>query len=255
MIRPSFLAVALLLPAAPAGAATLDLSWDNCAPLIATRSAIPGPLNTIALYASATNLERTHVAHDVSLWFANALPCAGGPLATPDAWRFDAAGCQWGFATVGVTNPQASCPPLSGPTRTVTLDLDHAPADGVTPAGAMRLRVRVDYAGSPQGPDAYARRHVFAIAFDHTFSSAGASTPATCGGLEQAMCFSLRPGGGCGAPLLEHARYTDTTGSSVPFTAGQASAAFALDPAAAAPCFAAVPVRDATWGAIKGQYR
>lgn len=246
-----------LAGACPAAAApTLDLSWDNCAPLLATKVQPPGQ-TIAALYCSATGMDRAHRSYDVSLWFASSASCAAA-AAMPDAWRFDAPGCQGGFAQVVVTNPQQACPPLSGPTRVPVFTLEYSPPDGLTPPGAMRLRVSVSYADSPQAADPASRRHVFAIRFDHEFSVPGQGEPgATCGGYEHAMCFALWPGGeaeACG-PAGAVSTFVDTDGVEHPFAIGQGAVSFGHDAAAALGCLGAVPAKSATWGALKGSYR
>ena len=125
----------------------------------------------------------------------------------------------------------------------------------------MRVIVATAYPSTPQTPDPAQRYHLLAIRFDHTHSVSGPGTPGlTCGGYDQPLCFALwsglqTHGGNCLLPRHPTSHYVAPDGTEEPFQLGQGFASFGLDPATAFSCFEVTPVRGATWGAIKAQYR
>jgi hypothetical protein len=257
------LAVATASPvlAAP----TLDLSWSNCSSIVSTRMPEPGqPVST--LYCSVTGMDQVHTGYVVKLWFATEMFCRSA-TSTPDAWRFDADGCQSGRAQVEFGKRHPACPALSGllpPPLTIATFEYSPPLDGsrnYTAPGAMRLIAATAYPSAPQTPDPAQRYHLFAIRFDHTDSVAGAGTPGvTCGGYDRALCFALWSGldthsGFCAWSRPPASLYVASDGTEEPFELGQGFASFGLDPATAFSCFEVTPARTATWGAIKAQYR
>ncbi len=185
-----------------------------------------------------------------------------GATSTPDAWRFDANGCQGSpFVRILITPPAGTCSALwgSGPEPNSLKFLAHGPLDGVSPPGAMRLVTAVTYPGTLQVPDSAQRYFMFAVRFDHSHSVSGPGVPGvTCGGYEAPMCFALWAGAGAGAcpgPRESHMHYTDTNGTEQPLEPGQGYATFGLEPATAFSCFEVTPAQSTTWGQIKAQYR
>src|SRR5262245_23303019 len=85
----SFACIGLTAPVRRAEAAvgTVDLSWSACSPVVASLSrGAPGP---ISMYASVVGHDEPHTGYSFTVYV---VPTPGS--AVPDAWRFDAAGCQ-----------------------------------------------------------------------------------------------------------------------------------------------------------------
>src|SRR5262245_64497594 len=65
---------------------TVDITWGNtCTPVVTDITPAVGPVSMIA---SVIGNDETHAAYQVRYLIASAA------LTVPDAWRFDAAGCQ-----------------------------------------------------------------------------------------------------------------------------------------------------------------
>ena len=113
------LALAFVAAAGASHAQTVDLSWDNCTPIVTNKdTALPG--GPLSFFASVLGQTTPHQAYQV--WWL--VGDANAQL--PDAWRFDAAGCNGGFITYNDQPPTLmakSCPPfVPAATQKVKID-------------------------------------------------------------------------------------------------------------------------------------
>jgi hypothetical protein len=166
-------------------------------------------------------------------------------LAFPDAWRFDADGCQ--FSARSITNflpppietgcqTLASQSPIASAATTCTFD-----------TGTRRLRVdlAVELTGIASNPNPALAYFVASVPFDHFASVAGAAnSPGTCGGVERAMCIRL-------TSLAIEDGEEHWIEAARPNSVLTVNAAALGGPTACA----AVPTRASTWGGLKGSYR
>lgn len=148
------------------------LSWGTCSPQVANQ-AFSGPgLYTLVLSASGVSI--SNYGHDSTVHIQPAVP---------DAWRFDAAGCQ----TDNRLNLQVasvdSCPAMKGTNSLVitdySLDLD----------GSAELRLSIVY--DDLITVANQRYILWKIGFDHSNSVTGSSGPGTCGGADRQLNFGV----------------------------------------------------------------
>lgn len=230
---PVFVVLALLAPRASA-APEVRLDWNDILCADTPLDASPGA----TLGAFVIGQDQPQQAYELHFRCGRT-----GPAGVPDAWRFDAAGCAHDRLAIEWLVPAAvkSCPALPGSglataLRAVTYD------EG---AGRERIAFRLDYPGVSSSTDPTARRILAWLVMDlGGFVAGPGDPPATCGGLDEAVCFAL-----------ESATWTDLSGAvhSWPITTPFASinAAALGGPAACA----ATPAQPATWGAVKRQYR
>jgi hypothetical protein len=255
-----FLLLALLGPGDAGAAATTSLSWDACAPIQRDAQPIPGKTE-YRLHLTVTGFDVGHMGYDIRLWFSGEqfCPAQGIESSVPDAWRFDVDGCGAG-TEIGLSfdsPPDAGCPPIAqgGPfyhTRSLRYGFEE------NSGPLLELRVSADYGGGYVTPDPNVRYLLATFVFDHAGSVVGPGTPgATCGGLEGPVCFttwwpstlSCSPTGRSGVWY-----YRASDGQPVDFGADDPYATFGAPGAGPVHCFAVVPARNATWGAIKSRY-
>ena len=240
---PGLLAISFAAPlalAAPAGATTIELSWSTCNPIVTTYTPT-GPAENpdpIYLFVNGVGQEATHTGFEFRVNLEN----MGATL--PDAWRFDAAGCQGPSQIVLHTfSLVKACPTFQGSNPTTTFSFGYEPNSFPGPPGAppFRFALKVSNRYAAKAPPAGGAMQTLArVTFLHDFSVAGPTNPGfVCGGFEENVCVSLHP---------EGARWFDASGSPVDFVPGQASVYFRGD------C-RPVPAAPSTWGLIKGQYR
>jgi hypothetical protein len=226
-------------PLAEAAHGTVDLSWNACAPIVSSIvSPAAGPLS---LYVSEIGNDQEHGGYQVRFQLAT----PGNTV--PDAWRFDAAGCQGSFrlSMEHFAPPEvaATCPAFLGSASPVHIhEYSFFPPGVGFPTTTMRGLVAVAY--SPVQTSLPQQRYFLArFLFDHTRSIAGPTTPGTtCGGFDSPLTIQLLIGmqdaGQCSywlpGPQLE-----------LPFDGGNTTVTVN----------AAVPAGPATWGRIKSQYR
>ena len=224
------------------GTGAVLLAVDGCTGPI-EQTVLPG--QSFSIYASVLGQSQAATGYQVSLLFGVG---SGRPL--PDAWRFDASGCQ-GPARLTMEHLAPSsktCPNFVGTAPTEQSEVfEYDPATGLA---ATRIAVRLTSGSNAPNP---AQRYFLARwIFDHGASVEGPGTPGvSCGGLEYPICFvSGRLDGGPGAS------WTGTSGDEHPWpfqnehvsTQGHPSCPCSSDPCP-------TPARNSTWGAIKGQYR
>jgi hypothetical protein len=232
----------------------VDLTWGGtCTPIVQVITPTAGPTSMIA---SELGNDQTHNAYQVRVLIGSAA------RTVPDAWRFDAGGCQqvWNFNALSIHHvPPATaaktCPAFQG-TNPISYQLKHyafVDPGGIHPTSIMRSHLANTY---PAGMTAVATTRYFLAqwVFDHTFSVAGATTPGvTCGGFETPMCVALLTGwrnvsieGGTSSYL----RVSD--GHEIPFDPGPNDW---LSTHGLAGCPGVLPAVNRTWGGIKSQYR
>ncbi len=238
--------LALLLFVSGALAATSTPAWAE-AQLFASQNARCTP-SSLDLELTPDVMTFTHFTMYVSgqeppvgsYTIATTIRAADGG-ALPDAWRFDAGGCQpanyYELSTFFIVDPVLICPFLGGGTTWGPHQKTIA-HDPIT--GTLRLTTTMTYnmEMTPRDP---ARSYLIAHLYvDHTSSVNGSATvPGTCGGVERGVCIAIE-----GA-------WTDLAGVE---HAWPAATPYVTVNAPGAAC-SAVPAAATTWGAIKGQYR
>ena len=215
---------------------TVDLSWDVCSPPVTDKTTTaPG---TYMMVASELGNDMFTTGYQIRAIYGD------DTQNVPDAWRFDAAGCQGtGFVTLNHLPPAALskvCPPFQQTAASLQIkDVAFTPPTDPYSVNTMRIVLANAY---PSGVTANPATRYFLISaiFDHTFSVVGAGTPgSTCGGFEKSICIKLSV-----------AEFIDSNGAAQNF--GRGNSVLTFNGAAACP---AIPTRQQTWGQIKGQYR
>lgn len=248
-LRIPTLVLALILvggAASPArGVGTADLSWNGCSPIVpAVTNPIAGPHR---LVVSVLGQQEAHEAYEMYLFVYRS-----ANLPFPDAWRFDVQGCQRSSPIAIQHLPQGSlaktCPAFqSGTTGLQIKQYDYIPS-----TGRARLSFANWYGPGGPAPNPATRYFLLGVVFDHSFSVVGTGEPgATCGGFESDMIVSFGSSLDCSfgcTPVPLTPKWQDPQGVQHDFAIGQGTVTFC---GSCAP----VPVRGATWGQIKGQYR
>jgi hypothetical protein len=237
VLKTVFLVSIVVLVASPAHAGgNVRLSWDSCTgPL--TKAVTAG--SRVSVWASVQGQTDAHLAYQVRIEIA---PSSGTAL--PDAWRFDPAGCQGSnFLTIDHLPPggTSGCPAFQGNAQSLQIK-DYS----IDPATGRAIVVCADaYPAGTAAPNPGTRYFLTRVVFDHTYSTAGATSPGNgCGGVEEAVCFLLRKAEWVGAAdQLEYEWGLD-----------QAFLA-ANDPNLATCSNGQIPFKASTWGSLKAQYR
>ena len=219
----------------------VDMSWDNCSPIVQDKTTTTAGVYSI--YVSELGNDTFHRGHQVRVIYADQT------ASVPDAWRFDPVGCQGtAFVTLDHTAPAAvvkTCPSFSQTAGAVAVkNVDFTDVNDPYALTTMRVVVASGYSdGATAIPTT--RYFLASFKFDHTFSVVGATTPgSTCGGFEGSVCFKLTTATYADAALVE--------------------TSFDRAVAPGAPLFVTfngpagcggVPAKPTTWGSIKGQYR
>lgn len=246
MSRASALTLALVLGgtlgvASHSGAVpTVDLSWGNCSPIApAVTDPLRGPHH---LFASVTGQEEGHRAYQLYVHLRSA------QSQVPDAWRFDAAGCQPNGLEIRHIPPgfaAKTCPAFHGTQEPLVLK-DYSYDATI---GQATLFLALYYSGGVAAPNPATRYFLLDAIFDHTNSVVGSGdTPGTCAGFEHDITLSLIRDLPCPFCSPRPPMWADLQGGEHDFAIGQGSVTFC---GSCAP----VPARGATWGQIKGQYR
>lgn len=227
---------------------TVDMTWGvTCTPIVADITPTAGPTSLII---SELGNDQMHNAYQVRFIIGSAA------RTVPDAWRFDAAGCQGSaFITINHLPPATAsktCPAFQGASASIQIkDFSfNGPGSGYDATTIRGVLANTYPAGFTS---VGATRYFLAqFIFDHTFSVSGAGTPgADCGGFETPMCIALLQGpvGSSQAGTTSYLRQAD--GVEVAFDRGANNYATALGTGGCP----AVPAQAATWGQIKSQYR
>ena len=212
---------------------TVDIKWDSCTGPIDKTTTTPG---LYSLYLTVTGHDQPQKAYDVRVVYGNA------SQSVPDAWRFDADGCE---TTAGIRQDVTSktCAPFSQ-----------------NAAGALQIR-KVQFS-FPQDPYAQTLMLVLLansyspvytvnsgtryllerIEFDLRAAVSGAGAPpSSCGGFGQPMCFQFSA-----------ASFLDLDGNELPFNRSSQTLVASFNGPNACPGSA---LEARTWGALKSQYR
>ena len=239
-------ALAALALAVPAQAANgvFNLNWDSCiGPL--DKAIAPGDEanpNLAKLFGSVIGIDVPHKAYQMQIIFGN----GGATPQVPDAWRFDGPnGCQGpGYGTMDHLSTNKACPSMQASLSSLQIkDVNFVP-DALPPQYSRTL-LRATLANSyPDGiltVSAATRYHLGAFVFNHQYSVNGSGTPGvTCGGLDVPICF---------ATIV--ATYLTMDGAEIDFDMTGSRLVTANGSAGCTP----TPAKNATWGAIKSQYR
>ena len=220
-------------------ATTIDLSWSGCTPIVAHYD----PAGNDPLGITVTAIGQAEIHRGYEFWIA----VNGMSDELPDAWRFDAEGCQglsrvW-FWYLTPTGPR-QCGQFQGAAPSLVIQsYQPAPAHLARPPGTFVAVLANVYPEGSNRISPNVRYLLGRIEFDHRISTAGDGVPGeSCGGYEQTLCFQLVPG---------RTNWVNAAGAEVPFEWGQSWLTF-RNPLE---CHGPVPASDATWGAIKAAYR
>jgi hypothetical protein len=235
------------VPPLPEAGGFLQLSWDQCAPLVLNKNSAAGPN---VLYASVQGHATEHQAYQVWLLLGDA------NHQLPDAWRFDAAGCNGGFFSFSAQPPVALAKTCPGFVPAVTQQFT-IPVFQLAPPGLGYLTtlgnafLAVSYPSGSSNADPGTRYHLVGFTFDHTFSTAG-PTPgdlSSCGSFERGMCIFAVP---------YKCSWLDLAGNEFAFrgVGGTQTTQVVYNGGTPDPnCPGAIPARPSTWGSIKAQYK
>ncbi len=236
---PGALAILLaLVVSTDAHGGELALSWRNCvAPLTAHEQVSPGG-GPYSLHVSVAGQVEAHRGYEVRL----RVTAPEGDGALPDAWRFDAAGCQPSTAFEIATHLPAlsKCPELTGAAqRTETATFAYDPK-----TGTALITLRVDYGDSRSLANPVAPHVAAYIRFNHLGSQEGPTVGMSCGGLERAICIRNEGSG-----------FLDGSLALVPWFDGGGFASASTSATPPGVCAPAGPVKRQSWGSTKSQYR
>lgn len=231
---------ALVVPGVSRAAdGVVDMTWDTCVGPVDKSTTAPG---VYGIYVSVLGIDVLHKAYDVRVIYGNASQLI------PDAWGFDATGCQGSsFVSVDHLAPAAVskvCPSMmqtSAPSLQIK-DVSLVPVGQPYANTLMRCVLANSYPNGVATINAATRYFLARYNFDHTFSVTGPTQAGVnCGGFEESMCFKFQQG-----------TYLDMNG--VEFSFGRSSPALAVSFNSASAC-PGVPAQPKTWGSIKAQYR
>jgi hypothetical protein len=245
------IALAVLLMGATAApraraAEALSLRWNDCWPDPGARENRVSPCNTNInehlLFAAFEVGARV----DSVLGMELVIDVQHGDPALPDWWRFDPDGCRFGFlrASIDFTAFSTCVDPWQG--QGAASLQDYTP--GMPRGGPAQARIRVAAALPPSAPErAFDPGSVY-YAMRLGLSESRTVGEPSCPGCDGSACLVLnsialrRTPGAIG-------------GDAVLTTPGASDLNWARWQGAADALCGAVPVRRATWGRIKGQYR
>jgi hypothetical protein len=242
---------------AHAAIGTVDISWDACTPIVVDKTTTA--TTPVGLVMSILGHDEFHQGYEVWGIMGTAA------RTTPDAWAFDAAGCQTPAGiTIDHLSPVAlskTCPSFQGNAASVQIkafDANAGVGDLTYDPNLRRFVLANAYPAGISTSLATQRYFLARFLFDHTFSVPGPGTPGVdCGGYENAVCFTLLPGSEPGQPATGRpwakVNFLDQAGVTRQLPVGQMFATF--NNAGNAMGCAAVPAVNKTWGQIKSQYR
>lgn len=213
---------------------TVDMTWDNCTGPVDKTTNVAAPYS---LFITVIGHDEGQKGYDVRVLYGNASQLV------PDAWRFDADGCQ-GSTLISQDISSKACPPFhqdSGHPLQIR-KVDFSPSFDPYPQTLMRVLLANVY--DPVTSVNPGTRYLLErIGFDLTYAVPGPTLPpGTCGGFEQPMCFKV-----------SSASFLDLDNIEKAFNRSIQSLAVSFNGPGA--CEGAVPVQVKTWGSIKNQYR
>ena len=231
-MRKTLLRLAILGALAVPGAShaangVVNMTWHGCnGPLDVT-----APADTLSLYLTVSGIDQPHKAYDVRFIYGNAAQ------EVPDAWRFDAQGCEGSVLIRQDIAVAKACPSfMQAATGLQIRRVDFVPPS--EPYAQTMMWVLLANSYTPVTTvDPSATYLLERVLFDLSYAVPGAGDPPnTCGGFEQAMFFTLT-----------RATYLDPNFNEFPFGRARLPLTVSVN--------TSVPARPTTWGAIKGQYR
>jgi hypothetical protein len=216
-----------------AAVGTVSMTWDGCTGPVDKTTNVGGPY---ALFLTVIGQDEPHKAYDVRFLYGNA------SQEVPDAWRFDAAGCE-GSTLIQQNVATKTCPGFmqSAPGLQIRKVQFSPPSDPYV-TSLMQVLLANSYNAGVTTVDPNTRYLLEQVVFDLSAAVDGAgSPPATCGGFEQTMCFRLTL-----------ATWLDLNGSEHYFVLEDFNLHASFN--GPSPC-AFSPARATTWGSVKNQYR
>ena len=205
------------------------LSWGTCDPVVQNLDFTgPGQIATMVLSALGTG--SPHKGYRFKVLVSSGLP---------DAWRFDADGCNVGQLSLNTAGLSKACPAFQGTNPLPIFNYGYE-VDG---AGTATYDVLNAY-NEVLAPNAGTRYTVFQGLFNHAFSNTGPRDPALeCGNAEQPICFAL-----------VHTEFLNPDLTIIPFGVENDFLTW-QDAGNSTGCPGATQNEATTWGRVKGLYR
>jgi len=236
---------------------TVTMGWTGCNTSPITDIAVTAQqAATVNLVTFVTGQDDPTLSYQVWILYGNATT-----KTVPDAWRFDASGCEGpSFVTLNHLAPAAlskTCPSFQdagGPHSSLQIkDLNPVPPTLPYATTLERIVVANAYPNPGNTPVLATKYFLMDAEFNLSFATEGPSdgTAGTCGNLEVPICFNLNT-----------ASYiiNDGSGNEIPFNfhggaTGDWATAHSSTQGVVTGCTAATPAQPRTWCSIKSQYR
>lgn len=226
------LAATVCMAATPAQAqnGTVQLSWTQCDPVVQDL-AFTGPGQVARMVLSVLGTADPHRGFRFQVRIGGAGP------SVPDAWRFDAAGCNVGQVTLNTGALNKACPAFQGVNPLPIFNYGF----GEDIPGTSRFDVLNAY-DSMLTPDPATRYTVLQGVFDHAFSDTGPQDPLiACGNADEPVCF-----------WLQYTEFLNPDLTSEEFDIGNNILTWNGQ---TTPICPTVQNENTTWGRVKGLYR
>ena len=225
------LSLAVAMPAA-AQRGSLRMSWTNCDPVVQNLDfTAPGQIANLVL--SVAGAEDMHKGWRFKVLIGQNL---SNPL--PNAWRFDADGCNIGQLSMNTAALNKACLAWQGTDPLPIFNFGHeADKPNTATFDCLNAYFTAD-------PVAATRYTVWQAAFNHLFSDAGPQDPAVaCGNAETQICF-----------WLFYTEFLNPDLTFGPFDSISEDFVTWQDPGNTNGC-PTVQNQNSTWGRVKGLYR
>jgi len=212
----------------------VSMTWDTCTGPVAKDISTPA---IASILISVLGIDVPHKAYDVRVIYGDATQNV------PDAWRFDASGCE-GSSLVSQDVSGKACATFQGlNSLQIKKVIFSPPSDPYAPT-LMQVLLANSYNDGVLTVNPATRYFLEKINFDLSAAVTGAGDPPnTCGGFETPMCFKL-----------SNATYLDMVGTEIPFGRATPTVSVTAYNGTPADVCANVPAKAATWGQIKSQY-